>query len=103
MRRSDLFSAIMVMCMLVEGEHPVRDRNTDFELLVAIRDCRFELPWMPSALTGVVRRVLVRAPESRIASAGELREALVRAADVARLDIGPHVIAQTLLTRGVPA
>jgi len=101
-QRTDVFSAAMIICELVTGVHPVRNPPNDFELLVALRDCRFELPEMPAPLAETIRRTLV--PKARRpAHAGDLRDQLVLAAEYSRLDIGPHVIAAALCELGVMA
>jgi len=100
--RTDVFSAAIIVCELVASVHPVRDPASDFELLVALRDCRFELPEMPSPVAEPIRRTLVPLARRQM-RARDLRRQLVQAAEYARLDIGPHVIARTLCELGVTA
>jgi hypothetical protein len=98
--RSDLFSAAMIAAELVDGQHPIRDRGNDFELLVAIRDGRWTLPAMSPPVAQAFRFALVRR-EDRFESATEMRNTLVLAAGLAGIPIGPHVIAQRLCELGV--
>ncbi len=99
--RTDLYSAAILACVLVQGVHPV-DGGTDFERVLAIRDGNLQLPTLPPPIAEVIRRAVARRPQ-RHGSARELRDALAAAAAASSIEIGPHVIAQLLCELGVPA
>ncbi len=100
--RTDVFSAMVVACELVENRQLVRNCTNDWDLLLAIRDCAFTLPALPPPLTAVARATLVRR-ESRIATAAELAIRIRGAAAASNLVLGPDVIAEALCALGVPA
>lgn len=100
-RRTDLYSAAVLACELVEGVHPVRGSN-DMDALIRIREGKLRIPPMPPQIAGTIRPALARLPR-RYDSARALGEALAAAAAAASIEIGPHVIAQILCELGIPA
>jgi uncharacterized protein (TIGR02996 family) len=98
---TDLYSVAVLACELVEGLHPVYGR-TWMERLTAAQTGNLLVPALPSPVATVIRRALARR-SARIGSARELGDALAIAAAAASIEIGPHVIAQSLCELGVPA
>jgi len=96
--RSDVFAIAMLACWLATGAHPVEQHDTDFAVLMAIRNGHYRIPSLGGAVDRVLARALAHRPEDRFATAGELGTALRAAATV---ELGPHVIAAAVssLTR----
>jgi serine/threonine-protein kinase len=99
---SDLFSAALVMCELVDGRHSAPGADV-FNVLIRIRDGNLVIPPAPPRITEAIRRALAPRAADRHQSARELGEELAYAAASSSLDTGPHVIAQTLCELGIPA
>jgi serine/threonine protein kinase len=101
--RTDVFSAAGLISELVANQHPLPPADSDFETLQNILDTTQQAaPELPAAVRAPLQTALALQPEQR-PSALVLRDALLAGARNARLAIGPHVIAQTLVELGVPA
>jgi len=100
---ADVFAAAGLISELVANEHPVRsDHPSALDLLFQILQQELVVsPELPAAIGVSLQRALDRDPARR-PTARELRDALIDGARWARLDIGPHVIAQRLVELGVP-
>ncbi len=101
-RRTDLFSAALVTCELVDNQHPAPGANV-FDVLLRIRDGNLVIPALPPRIDAAIRRALTRRRADRHQTARELGEELAHAAAQSSLDTGPHVIAQILCELGIPA
>jgi serine/threonine-protein kinase len=101
--RTDVFAAAGLICELVANQHPLPHSDSEFETLQAvIATTQQASPHLPPAVRAPIQAALAMQSEQR-PSASELRHALIAGARAARLEIGPHVIAQTLVELGVPA
>jgi Protein kinase domain len=101
--RTDVFSAAGVISELVANQHPLPSAGSDFETLQSlIATTQQASPDLPATVRAPLQAALEMQPELR-PSARVLRDALLAGARNARLVLGPHVIAQTLVELGVPA
>jgi hypothetical protein len=95
----DLYAVAVLACELVAGTHPVIAAETDdglFATLEAIRDGNLRVPALSAPVAAEILRACARLPETRHATAAELRDTLAEAATAAGLRVGTSTIAEWL-------
>lgn len=92
----DVFALALVMCTLIDGEHPLAGHDSLFDRLVALRNRQLALPaHLPVAIDHVLRVALAQRAHG-YPHAGAFGDALAQAADHAGIPYGPSVIAAML-------
>lgn len=101
--RVDVFQAAGVISELVANEHPLPLGDNDFETLQnVVFTTQMASPLLPITIRAPLQAALAPDPQHR-PSASQLRQALRAGVSATGIAIGPHVIAQLLVERGVPA
>lgn len=94
--RDDVFTLALVMCTLIDGEHPLAGHDDLFDRFVALRNRQLALPThLPAAIDHVLRVALAERAYC-YPHAGAFGDALAQAADHAGIPYGPSVIAAML-------
>jgi hypothetical protein len=99
---TDVFSAALTVYELADGQHRIQGTTNDMDTLIALRDCRFAPSGVPRPFASILERAVARQSSARPTPV-ELRNTLAAAAEASRLEVGPHVIAQTLVELGIRA
>jgi serine/threonine-protein kinase len=100
--RTDVFSAAGLICELVTNRHPLGGATNDMDALIRVREGNVEVPQsLPASLRLAIQMAASRERRQR-STAAAFRDTLRAAAQMARIDIGPHVIARRLVELGVP-